>query len=50
MLTLLCLFGLEIHLAIPRRDLDQKSRMIGSAEAHHHLCLIYFFFLILFYF
>ena len=34
MLTLTCLFGLEIHLAIPRRDLDQKSRMIGSAEAH----------------
>lgn len=34
MLTLICLFGLEIHLAIPRRDLDQKSRMTGSAEAH----------------
>lgn len=34
MLTLICLFGLEIHLAIPRRDLDKKSRMIGSAEAH----------------
>lgn len=33
-MTLICLFGLEIHLAIPRRNLDQKSRMIGSAEAH----------------
>lgn len=46
------LFGLEIHIAIPRRELDSKSRTIGSdcsgahwdnllAQCNMHLLSIY---------